>query len=384
VARFRREAHLLAALNHPHIAAIYGLEEFDEALALAMELVGGEDLADRLCKRGAISVGEAIDIARQIAQGLEAAHEKGIVHRDLKPANIKIASDGTVKILDFGLARGYEGDAVASGTSVALAHSPTMTRHATEAGLILGTAAYMAPEQARGTAIDKRADIWAFGVVLYELLTGRKLFEGATISDVLAAVLRLDVALEALPADTPPGVRSLIARSLERDPKQRLRDIGEANPALAAAGSAAPVRNPVVGAASSRLARVAVAACCRRWHHAACHSQPAGARLLLLFGHGAVHDHRPDSWSGRLVLRRSARRACGLSRRAHAGAATGDAGGEGALPPSVEQFRSDPHRGRRTTAVLFPRWRVAGFHEIRVDLEDEPGRTTAQPGGSTG
>ena len=228
VARLRREAQVLASLNHPHIAAIYGLEESDGALALAIELVDGEDLAERLAKRGAIPVEEATDIARQIAQGLEAAHEKGIVHRDLKPANVKIAKDGTVKILDFGLARAYEGDAAASGSSVALAHSPTMTRHATEAGLILGTAAYMAPEQARGTAIDKRADIWAFGVVFYELLTARRLFEGVTISDVLAAVLRQDVDLEVLPADTPPAVRNLIARCLERDPKQRLRDIGEA------------------------------------------------------------------------------------------------------------------------------------------------------------
>ena len=176
---------------------------------------------------GAIPVSEALDIARQIAQGLEAAHEKGIVHRDLKPANIKIAGDGTVKLLDFGLARGWEDDAVSSGTSQALARSPTMTRHVTEAGLILGTAAYMAPEQARGMAIDKRADIWAFGVVLYELLTGRTLFDGATISDVLAAVLRQDVNLDALPVDTPPAVRGLIVRCLERDPKERLRDIGE-------------------------------------------------------------------------------------------------------------------------------------------------------------
>ncbi len=176
MARFRREAHLLAALNHPHIAAIYGLEELGPGARLAMELVGGEDLAHRL-GAGAIPVSEALDIARQIAQGLEAAHEKGIVHRDLKPANIKIAGDGTVKILDFGLAQRWEDDAASSGTSQAL-NSPTMTRHVTEAGLILGTAAYMAPEQARGTAIDKRADIWAFGVVFYELLTGRTLFAG--------------------------------------------------------------------------------------------------------------------------------------------------------------------------------------------------------------
>ncbi|HXW06413.1 MAG TPA: protein kinase [Vicinamibacterales bacterium] len=227
VARFRREAQVLAALNYPHIAAIYGLEESGGALALAIELVEGEDLTDRL-GRGAMPVDDTIAIARQIAEGLEAAHEKGIVHRDLKPANVKIAGDGTVKILDFGLARAYEGDAVASGASVALAHSPTMTRHMTEGGLILGTAAYMSPEQARGTTLDKRADIWAFGVVLYEMLTGRRLFDGGTVSDVLAAVLRQDVDLEALPAETPQALRTLVARCLERDPKQRLRDIGEA------------------------------------------------------------------------------------------------------------------------------------------------------------
>jgi eukaryotic-like serine/threonine-protein kinase len=228
VTRFRREAQVLAALNHPHIAAIYGLEEAEGAVALAMELVEGEDLAVGLARRGAFPVDEAIDIARQIAEGLEAAHEKGIVHRDLKPANIKIAGDGTVKLLDFGLAKAYEGDGNASGTSGAPAHSPTMTRHMTEGGLILGTAAYMAPEQARGAGVDKRADVWAFGVVLYELLTGRRLFDGGTVSDVLAAVLRQDVDLEALPAETPDGLRNLVARCLERDPKQRLRDIGEA------------------------------------------------------------------------------------------------------------------------------------------------------------
>ena len=227
VARFRREAQVLAALNHPHIAAIYGLEEAGGELALAMELVEGEDLAERLARRGPTPIDEAIAIAGQIATGLEAAHEKGIVHRDLKPANIKIAPDGTVKILDFGLARAYD-ESDEAGANVDLARSPTMTRHRTAAGMILGTAAYMSPEQARGTPVDRRTDIWAFGVVLYEMLTGRRLFEGATLSDVLAAVLRHDVDLDALPDGTPPALRALIARCLDRDPKLRLRDIGEA------------------------------------------------------------------------------------------------------------------------------------------------------------
>ena len=228
VARFRREAQVLAALNHPNIAAIYDLQEAGGELALAMELVDGEDLGERLRRRGAVPVDETIAIALQIATGLEAAHERGIVHRDLKPANIKTAPDGSVKILDFGLARAWDASEGSSTSSLDLARSPTMTRHRTEAGLILGTAAYMSPEQARGTVVDRRADIWAFGVVLYEMLTGRRLFEGATVSDVLAAVLRQDVDLGALPAETPPTLRSLIARCLERDPKVRLRDIGEA------------------------------------------------------------------------------------------------------------------------------------------------------------
>ena len=229
VARLRREAQLLASLNHPHVASIYGLEEADGALALALELVEGEDIAQRLA-RGAIPLEEAIGYARQIIDGLEAAHEKGIVHRDLKPANIKVTSDGVVKILDFGLAKAYEGDALQSGSGPS--QSPTMARQGTEAGVILGTAAYMSPEQARGRPVDKRTDIWAFGVVLFEMLSGRKLFPGETLSDTLAAVLTREPDWSLLPSSTPAGVRRLLARCLERDARKRLRDIGDARPEL--------------------------------------------------------------------------------------------------------------------------------------------------------
>jgi eukaryotic-like serine/threonine-protein kinase len=250
VARFRREAQLLAALNHPNIAAIYGLEESDGVVALALELVEGEDLAQRL-ERGAIAVDDAIAIAGQIALGLEAAHEKGIVHRDLKPANVKVTADGTVKLLDFGLAKAYEGDVAVSGSSDA-ANSPTMSRHATEAGMILGTAAYMSPEQARGRPVDKRADIWSFGVVLFELLSGARLFAGETVSDTLAAVLKSDPDWASLPPATPPRVRALLKRCLERDTKRRLRDIGEARLVLAQADEEPAAETRVPAAVHSR------------------------------------------------------------------------------------------------------------------------------------
>jgi serine/threonine-protein kinase len=240
MARFEREAKVLASLNHPNIATLYGLESVSGADSdadsdgvrttfLAMELVEGEDLSERI-KRGPIPVDEAIPIALQIAEALEAAHEQGIVHRDLKPANIKLTDDGAVKVLDFGLAKTWENQ---SGDS-SLSLSPTVT-HATAAGVILGTAAYMSPEQARGHAVDRKADIWAFGVVLWEMLTGRKLFEGDTVSDVLASVLKEAPDLEALPQETPPAVRRLLARCLERDPKNRLQWIGDARLDLAEA-----------------------------------------------------------------------------------------------------------------------------------------------------
>jgi Tol biopolymer transport system component len=222
-ARFEREAKVLACLNHPNVAVLYGLEHLDGQHALVMELVEGEDLAERL-RRGPIPVDEALPIAMQIAEGLEAAHEKGIVHRDLKPANVKLRPDGTVKVLDFGLAKAWEEQAEESDP----AYSPTITGHHTRAGVILGTAAYMSPEQARGKAMDKRADIWAFGVLLYEILTGAKLFAGDSVPETFAGVLKGEIDLEKLPEETPWTIRRLLARCLERNPKQRLRDIGEA------------------------------------------------------------------------------------------------------------------------------------------------------------
>jgi serine/threonine-protein kinase len=244
MARFEREAKVLASLNHPNIATLYGLETVEsgtetetgtETVFLAMELVEGEDLSERI-KRGTVPVDEAISIALQIAEALEAAHEQGIVHRDLKPANTKITEDGTVKVLDFGLAKTWETE----GGDASLSLSPTVT-HATAAGVILGTAAYISPEQARGKSADRRADIWAFGVVLWEMLMGRRLFEGETVSDVLASVLKEAPDLDALPADTPPALRRLLGRCLEKEPRNRLQWIGDARLELEATEDDLPV-----------------------------------------------------------------------------------------------------------------------------------------------
>ncbi len=258
LARFEREAKTLASLNHPHIAAIYGFERSSGLQALVMELVEGEDLSQRLA-RGSLPVDEALPIAKQIAEALEAAHEQGIVHRDLKPANIKVRVDGTVKVLDFGLAKAVDAPAGGDGRA-AMANSPTITSPAamTAHGIILGTAAYMAPEQAKGRAVDKRADIWAFGVVLHEMLTGRRLFEAEDLSDTLAAVLTRDVGTVALPPGVPASFRALLRDCLVRDPRQRLRDIGDARLAIQhcqsnPAEDALPVVTPPATRPTSKL-----------------------------------------------------------------------------------------------------------------------------------
>ena len=221
LARFEREARVLASLNHPNIAAIYGIEEASGVRALVLELVDGETLADRIVRR--LTVREALDIARQVADALDAAHEKGIVHRDLKPGNVMITREGVVKVLDFGLAKSTDETSLPDVT-----HSPTLTVGATRRGVLLGTAAYMSPEQARGQVVDKRTDVWAFGCLLYEMLTGRRVFAGETVTDTLAAVIEREPDWSALPQTTPPGLRQLLTRCMAKSLKRRLRDIGDA------------------------------------------------------------------------------------------------------------------------------------------------------------
>jgi WD40 repeat protein len=241
LARFEREARLLAVLNHPHVATIYGLEGAEGHRFIVMELVEGEALKTRLDRRP-LEVGEALELCRQIAEGLEAAHEKGIVHRDLKPGNILITTEGAAKILDFGLAKAYAGET----TGIDIANSPTITARMTEPGIILGTAAYMSPEQARGRSVDKRADIWAFGCIVYECLTGKRPFQGDTVSDTMALILKGEPDWAALPPNTPPNIVTLLRRCLQKHPRNRLHDIADARIEIEApaapAAETAPVR----------------------------------------------------------------------------------------------------------------------------------------------
>ena len=243
LARFTREAQVLASLNHPNIAAIYGVED----RALVLELAEGPTLAERL-QQGPIPLDEALPMARQIAEGMEYAHEHGVVHRDLKPANVKVREDGTVKVLDFGLARALLQDS--AGSSADAMNSPTLTARATQMGVIMGTAAYMAPEQAKGRTVDRRADIWAFGVVLYEMLAGKRGYQAEDVSETLAAVLTREVDWSSLPATTPPRLVRLLHDCLARDPRQRLRDIGEARRVLDQLISGAPDSGSVTSSAN--------------------------------------------------------------------------------------------------------------------------------------
>jgi eukaryotic-like serine/threonine-protein kinase len=284
VARFTREAQTLASLNHPNIGAIYGIE----SNALVMELVPGDDLSE-IIRRGPMPLAEALPIARQIADALEAAHEQSIIHRDLKPGNIKVKSDGMVKVLDFGLAKAVGGD---GGVGSDLINSPTLTVQATQMGMILGTAAYMAPEQARGRAVDRRADIWAFGAVLYEMLTGRRAFDGDDISITLASVLKDEPTWTDLPADLPPAITRLLRRCLEKDPRRRLSAIGDARLELderehtrvPAATPAVPRRPPLLSRLWPAAAGVvigAIAAVALLWPSAS-QTSSAVSRLSIL------------------------------------------------------------------------------------------------------
>ena len=245
LARFEREAKVLASLNHPNIGSIYGLEEAEGVRALVLELIEGPTLADRI-KQGPIPLDEALPIAKQIAEALEAAHEQGVIHRDLKPANVKVKDDGTVKVLDFGLAKAFQPNAGDPNMSI----SPTisLTAAATQLGMVIGTAGYMSPEQAKGKPVDKRADVWAFGAVLFEMLTGKKPFVGDDVSDTLALVLKFEPGWDSLPDEVPAGVRRLLRACLNKDPKQRRRDIGDVRLELEVGfepGVAAPVQQVV-------------------------------------------------------------------------------------------------------------------------------------------
>jgi serine/threonine protein kinase len=248
--RFEREAKVLASLNHPNIASIYGLEESNGTRALVMELVEGPTFAERI-RQGRIALEEVLTFAKQIADGLEYAHERAIVHRDLKPSNVKLTPESQVKLLDFGLAKALEDET----TEPELQNSPTLSAAATRTGVLLGTAAYMSPEQARGKRVDRRADIWAFGCMLYEMLTGRAAFTGETTSDILASVIRAEPDWSSLPGSVPPRIRELMRRCLQKEAKQRLRDIGDARIVIEEALSGSVASETVPAGAPTRSFR---------------------------------------------------------------------------------------------------------------------------------
>jgi Tol biopolymer transport system component/tRNA A-37 threonylcarbamoyl transferase component Bud32 len=254
LARFQREAKMLAALNHPNIAAIYGLEQSGGTHYLVMELVEGPTLAERI-RGGAIPIDEALPLARQIADAVEYAHDKNVIHRDLKPANIKVTAEGTVKVLDFGLAKAMSAEIAEADMS----NSPTLSMAATRQGIILGTAAYMSPEQAKGKSVDRRADVWAFGAVLFEMLTGRQAFGGEDITEVLASVVKSEPAFDALPSNTPSTIRILLRRCLEKNVRQRLRDVGEARILLEGVLAGGMADEPAGSAVTRPLGRPALA-----------------------------------------------------------------------------------------------------------------------------
>jgi len=320
LARFEREAKALASLTHPNVAGIYGLEESEGRRYLALEYVEGESLAERLL-RGPLSVPDVIDIGLQVAAGIEAAHEAGIIHRDLKPGNVIISSSDQAKVLDFGLAKGkvVEGPSASSPTNAAensptiaqsptLLHSPTMQTPATMPGVILGTAAYLSPEQARGKPVDRRTDIWSFGCLLYECLTGRLAFEGETVSDTIAKILERETNYDALPASTPAALRALLSRCLEKDPRRRLRDIGDArltleelkagssSAALAAIGAAQA--DAAGGVADPAAATAAAESTRRRGFLVAAAAFAAGAVLAVAAWSGLGIGGRGPSGAG--------------------------------------------------------------------------------------
>ena len=369
LARLQREAEVLASLNHPHIAAIYGLEEADGVKALVMELVEGPTLAERIA-RGPIPLDEALPVAKQITEALEAAHEKGIIHRDLKPANIKLRADGMVKVLDFGLAKSFEQTLPDDLTRAAVVQSPA----ATVAGVIMGTAAYMSPEQARGKAVDKRTDIWAFGCVLFEMLGGRRPFEGETLTDTIAAIVKNEPDWRALPLGTPAGVRSVIARCLKKDPAERLRDVADArlqledvvddpDPAAAASKRALPRREWAGWIAALLLLGVGAVSC-------------AAARARRAAPQPCQLADRPAAKHVVLVANQRDGRCAGfrhVPRRHHVGFRRGSPrSGADPVAAFVGSGRSPPARrhGRRAGSVLVARQPLDRVRRRRKAEED--------------